>query len=70
MVCPHWHHEKCTNVGCGIFKWIHNVIKKWLEDKQNEKVLAWANNQAPIARHVHEWRHAQTTFEGMSIISK
>jgi hypothetical protein len=44
MVWPHWHHERCGIVGCGIPRWIHSVIKKWADDKQNECVLKWINN--------------------------
>jgi hypothetical protein len=70
MVWPHWHHEKCTNVGCGTLRWILNAIRKWFQGKQNEKMLGWANNQAPIARHAHERKQAHTTFGGMFTRSK
>jgi hypothetical protein len=41
---------KIWNVGCDILKGIWNVVKKWAEDKWNEKVLGRANNQAVIKK--------------------
>jgi hypothetical protein len=38
--------------------------KKWLEDKQNEKVLGQANNQAPITWPAQERRCVHTTSKG------
>jgi hypothetical protein len=44
MVWPHWHCERCETIRCGIPRWIHNVIRKWADDKQHEGVLGWINN--------------------------
>jgi len=30
------------------FRDIRNAVKKWAKDKQNERVLGQANNQAPV----------------------
>ncbi len=49
MVWSHWHHEKCTT-GCDILRWIRSVVRRWVKDKWNEKVLGWANNQASIIK--------------------
>jgi hypothetical protein len=46
MVWPPWH---C--IGCGIPRWTWNVLKKWVEDKRNERVLRQANNKAPITKN-------------------
>jgi hypothetical protein len=37
MVWPHWHHERCKTIGCRILKQIWNVVRKWAEDKRNER---------------------------------
>jgi hypothetical protein len=39
MVWPHWHHERCGTIGCGIPKQIQSAIRKWVKDKWNERVL-------------------------------
>jgi hypothetical protein len=71
MVWPHWHYETwCATVGCGILRWVQNVVRKWVEDKWNEEVLGWTNNQAPIARPTQEWRCACTIFEGAFVRSE
>jgi hypothetical protein len=70
MAWPHSHREKCTTVGCGISTWIQSVIRKWTKDKQNERVLRRTNNQALVARPIHEWRCACTTIEGTLIKSE
>jgi len=38
-----------------------------MEDKHNERVLRWTNNQAPIVGLAQEQRHVHMTFEGASI---
>jgi hypothetical protein len=64
LVWPHLHHERCRTIRYGI----HNVVKKWAkEDKCNEGVLGWINNQAPIVGHVQEQRHA-SAFSTISMI--
>jgi hypothetical protein len=66
MVWPHWHHERCATVGCGIPRQIHNVVKKRVEDKRNEGALESVNNQTHVIGLAHEWRHVCMTSEGMS----
>ncbi len=44
MVWTHLHHERCATIRCGTLKQICNIVRKWVEDKQNEKVLGWINN--------------------------
>jgi hypothetical protein len=44
MVWPHWHHEKWAIVGYDKPRWVHNVIRKWVEDKWNVGVVGWINN--------------------------
>jgi hypothetical protein len=36
VIRPHWHHERCAIVRCGIPRQICNVVKKWVENKWNE----------------------------------
>jgi hypothetical protein len=62
------HHEKCITIKCVILKWIWNVIRKWTEDKRNERVLEQTNNQTLTIRQ--EWRRVHTTFEGASTRSE
>jgi hypothetical protein len=64
MVWPHWHHERWATIGCGKPKWVHNVVKKWANDKRNVGVVGWVNNQAPAPGPAHEWRCACVIFEG------
>ncbi len=64
MVWPHWHHQRCGTVGCGIANQIQSVIRKWAKDKWNEKVLGQINNQALVVKLAREWRHARITIEG------
>jgi len=52
--------ERCTTIRCGIPRWIHSVVRKWAEDKQNKR-LGRINNQAPNAKPAQEWRCARTT---------
>ncbi len=63
MVWSHLHREKHRTIVCGIPRWIRNVVKKWAEDKQNEGVLWWTKNQAPIARPTQERRHEGLFFQ-------
>jgi hypothetical protein len=66
-----WCCERCKIVWCDIPKWIWNVVRKWAEDKQNEWVLRWANNQAHVAKPtLEEQRHVCTTSKGTSSRSK
>jgi hypothetical protein len=44
IVWPHWHCERCSTMRCGIWRWIWNVVKKWVEYKWNEGVLGRVNN--------------------------
>jgi hypothetical protein len=39
MVWPHWHHERRATIGRGIPRHICNVVRKWVENKRNEKAL-------------------------------
>jgi hypothetical protein len=48
MVWPHWYCERCATVVCGIPRWIQNVVKKWVKNKRNERLLRRINNQALI----------------------
>lgn len=48
MVCPYY--EKCATIRCDKPRWIHNIIKKWMEDKQNASVIGQVNNQAFTTR--------------------
>jgi hypothetical protein len=41
-----------------------------VEDKQNEEVLRWTNNQAPASRPTQEWKYAPTTFKRTHIRSE
>jgi hypothetical protein len=34
-----WYLERCEAIKCGILKQIRSVIRKWVKDKQNERVL-------------------------------
>jgi hypothetical protein len=38
MVWPHWHFERLATMGCGKSKWVHDVVRKWIKDKQNAGV--------------------------------
>jgi hypothetical protein len=51
-------------------KTIQNVVRKWAENKQNERVLGRANNQAPTVGLAQEQRHVHMTFERTSTKSK
>jgi hypothetical protein len=70
MVWSHWHLEKCVIVGCGILRWIQSAIRKWAEDKWNEGVLRWTNNQAPIVGLAQEQRCACEIFKGTFVRCK
>jgi hypothetical protein len=70
MIWPHWHHEKCVITTYGILRQIYNIIRKWVEDKWNERFLKWVNNQAPTAKLAQEWRCAHMTSKGMSTRSE
>jgi hypothetical protein len=48
---------------CGIPRQIRSVLRKWIEDKQNERVLRQTNNQALVVGPTKEWRCARTTSE-------
>jgi hypothetical protein len=61
MVWPHWHCERCETIRCDIMKRIWSVIRKWVEDKQNQRVLTQANNQAPVVGPTHEQNCVRTT---------
>jgi hypothetical protein len=52
-----------TTIGCGKLKWIRSAMKKWVEDKWNEGVLRWVNNQALTIGPAQEQRCAHATFE-------
>jgi len=39
MVRSHWHHEKCTIIGCVILRQIQSLVRKWTKDKQNKGVM-------------------------------
>jgi len=38
-------------------------FKKWVKDKQNERVLGQTNNQAHVVQPTQEWQCAWTTSE-------
>jgi hypothetical protein len=57
-------------IGCGKPKWIHSVVRKWIENKQNVCVVGWTNNQAHAFGPTHERRCAHMTFEGTSTKSE
>jgi hypothetical protein len=50
MVCPHWQHERCAIVRRGKLRWVCNIVKKWVKDKQNANMVGWINNQMPVVR--------------------
>jgi hypothetical protein len=56
------HCERCGIVGC--------VVRKWVEDKWNEKVLIQVNNKALIVGFTPERKHVGTTFKGTSTRTK
>jgi len=64
MVWPHLHYETCGTVWCGILRQIQSIVIKWVEDKWNEGVLGWTNNQAPIVGPTYEQKCVHTMFEG------
>jgi hypothetical protein len=70
IVWPHQHFERYKIVRCGILKWICSVVRKWMEDKRNERVLGRVNNQALDARPTQEWRCAHTTSKGAYVRSE
>jgi hypothetical protein len=39
MAWPHWHHERCATVRCGIPRHICSVVRKWVENEPNEGAL-------------------------------
>ncbi len=61
MVWPHWHHEICAIVRCGVLRRIWNVVRKWAENKWNEGMIGWANNHAHIVRLAWERKHVRIT---------
>ncbi len=67
MVCPYY--EKCATIRCDKPSWAHNIIKKWVEDKQNASVIGHANNQALMARLAQDQKHVCVVFEGTLIRS-
>jgi hypothetical protein len=44
MVWPHSHCERWATVGCGKPKWVHDVVRKWVKDKQNAGVVGQTSN--------------------------
>ncbi len=67
MVWSHWHCERCTIIRCGKPRWIHNVVRKWADDKRNVGVVGWINNQALAPGRTHEQRCVHVMFKGMFI---
>ncbi len=65
MIGPHWHHEKSVITRYGILSEIYNVVRKWVEDKWNERLIKWVNNQTPTTNLAQEWRCAHMTSKGM-----
>jgi hypothetical protein len=65
MVWPHWHHERWATKGCCKPRQIHNVVRKWVDDKQNVGVVGRINNQAHALGPAHERKHVYTIFEGV-----
>jgi hypothetical protein len=70
MVWPHWHHDKWATIGCSKPRWVHNAIRKWVEDKQNASVVGWANNQALALGPTHKQKCVPMIFEGGSTRSE
>ncbi len=66
IVWPHLHRERWAIIGCGKPRQVCNVVKKWVNDKQNVGVVGRVNNQEPILGPTHEQRRAQAISKGMS----
>jgi hypothetical protein len=45
-------------------RWVHIVVRKWADHKQNVGVVGRANNKAFAPGPTHEWKHVCTIFEG------
>jgi hypothetical protein len=61
---------KMGYVRCGKPKWVHGVVKKWVEGKQNVGVVGWVDNQAPTPGLTHEQRRTCMISKGMFIKSE
>jgi hypothetical protein len=62
--------QKCVITRYGIMSQIYNVVRKWVEDKWNERLIKRVNNQTPIAKLAQEWRCVHMTSKGMFARSK
>jgi hypothetical protein len=63
MLWWHWQCEKWATIKCDKLRRIHNVIKKWTENKQNARVIGWTNNQMPIPKFTHDKKRAHMISE-------
>jgi hypothetical protein len=70
MVWPHLHCERWATIECGKLKQVRNVMRKWIEDKWNNGVVEWVNNQVLALGLAHERRYARMISKGTSTKSE